>query len=99
MWTLIMGTSYSSEEEAGEDIRSVSDQMVENVRHKTREEGDGMERPPQAAATSDSTAENHDKNAEAGEKPTLERSEDTEQANESVSSVNSPSKFVEVKDE
>ena len=61
-----MGASYSSEEEGGEEVAGgvtkniVSEEHEDNVIHKPREEGDGMERPPEAAVTSDNNLEDCD---------------------------------------
>ena len=50
MWSLIMGASYSSDEEGGEETniksRSLTEDQGESVIHKPREEGNGMERLP-----------------------------------------------------
>ena len=66
MWSLIMGASYSSEEDGGDEMaggvnkRSVIEEQVNNVTIKMREEGDGMERPPEAALISDNNTEDCD---------------------------------------
>ena len=107
-----MGASYSSEEEGGDEMaggvtkRSVIEEQVDNVTIKTREEGDGMERPPEAAVISDNNTEdcdNSDKKCdknvkEAGDEQKLDSDKSNEEANKSVnSSVASPTKFIEVK--
>lgn len=108
MWSLIMGASYSSEEEGGDDMAggvtktSVTEEQGDSVTH--REEGDGMERPPEAAVISDNNPEdcdNSDKKCdknvmEAGGEQKLDSDKSNEEANKSVNSVASPTKFIEV---
>ena len=105
-----MGASYSSEEEGGDDMAggvtktSVTEEQGDSVTH--REEGDGMERPPEAAVISDNNPEdcdNSDKKCdknvmEAGGEQKLDSDKSNEEANKSVNSVASPTKFIEVKD-
>lgn len=105
-----MGASYSSEEDGGDDMaggsnkRSVIEEQVESVTIKMREEGDGMERPPEAAVISDNNTEdcdNSDKKCdknvmEAGGEQKLDSDKSNEEANKSVSSAASPTKFIEV---
>ena len=106
-----MGASYSSEEDGGDEMaggvtkRSVTEEQVDNVTIKMREEGDGMERPPEAAVISDNNTEdcdNSDKKCdknveEPGGGQKLDSDKSNEEANKSVSSAASPTKFIEVK--
>ena len=102
-----MGASYSSEEEGGDDVAGgvtkniVSEEIEDNVIHKPREEGDGMERPPEAAVTSDNNPEDCDNTEnkcdnEAGGEQKQDSDKSNEEDNKIVTSVASPRKFIEV---
>ena len=106
MWSLIMGASYSSEEEGGDEMAGgvtkniVSDKLEDNVIHKPREEGDGMERPPVAGVLSDNNSEDCDKSekcdiAEAGAEQKPDSDKSGIEANQSINNMNSPQKFIE----
>ena len=100
MWSLIMGVSYSSEEEGGDPVARVTEQL-DNVIHKPREEGDGMERPPVAGVLSDNNSEDCDKSEkcdieEAGAEQKPDSDKSSIEANQSINNMNSPQKFIEV---
>ena len=101
MWSLIMGVSYSSEEEGGDDMARVTEQL-DNVIHKPREEGDGMERPPEAGVLSDNNSEDCDKSEkkcdieEAGAEHKADSDKSSQEGNKSISNMASPQRFIEV---
>ena len=80
----------------------VSEKHEDNVIHKPREEGDGMERPPEAAVTSDNNPEDCDNTEnkcdinEAGGEQKTDSDMSNEEASKIVTSVASPRKFIEV---
>ena len=98
MWSLIMGVSYSSEEEGGDDMARVTEQL-DNVIHKPREEGDGMERPPKAGVLSDEDCDKSEKKCdieEAGAEQKADSDKSSKEANKSISNMASPQRFIEV---
>ena len=96
-----MGVSYSSEEEGGDDMARVTEQL-DNVIHKPREEGDGMERPPEAGVLSDNNSEDCDKSEkkcdieEAGAEQKADSDKSCKESNKSISNMASPQRFIEV---
>ena len=97
-----MGASYSSEEEGDDHLARVTKEQVDNVIHKPREEGDGMERPPEAGVISDNNLEDCDKTEkicdieEAGAETKPDSDKSSAEVNKSISNMASPKKFIEV---